>query len=216
MDSWRIALISALAAFVLWRNLPGALLCVWPRMLRARGEDESWPEVDKDLLSRMEEELVPLGFERLGVHVERAPLRRGIVAYDFVHQGESTWATARAQGREVTLTLLTPFDRGAFVLTADYHVQSHDRPGLFLAGGMPGAQPEPLLAAHRRRVDRLKQAGRTPGSDLSLESLVRSANDWFASFGARAQRMQHINHLLMTVMALGLVGSIAWALLKPY
>ncbi len=215
MDPGRFALTIALAAFVLWRNLPGALLSLFPRLMRARGEDESWPEVDKDLFARMEEELQPLGFKRLGVHVERAPLRRSVVAYDFVHEGERTWATARSLGREVTLTLLTPFDRGAFVLTADHRVQSHDQPGRCLAGGMPGAQPEQLLAAHRRRIERLKQAGRSPSADLSLESRVKAEGAWFASFGARELRLRHLNNLLMTLMALGLVGAIVWALVKP-
>ncbi|MGC4121873.1 MAG: hypothetical protein QM765_46295 [Myxococcales bacterium] len=215
MDSGRFALTVALAAFVLWRNLPGALLGLFPKLMRARSEDESWPKIDKDLFARMEEELQPLGFRRLGVHVERAPLKRGIVAYDFVHEGERTWATARMQGREITLALLTPFDQGAFVLTADHRVQSHDEPGRCLAGGMPGAQPEQLLAAHRRRIERLKEAGRATSGDLSLEARVRAEGAWLSSFGARELRARHLNNLLMTLMALGLVGTIVWALVKP-
>lgn len=215
MDSGRFALTVALAVFVLWRNLPGALLSVFPKLMRARGEDESWPEVDKDLFARMEEELQPLGFQRLGVHVERAPLKRSVVAYDFVHEAEKTWATARAQGREITLTLLTPLDQGAFVLTADHRVQGHDQPGRCLAGGMPGAQPEQLLAAHRRRVERLKESGRSPAADLSLEARVKAEGEWFASFGGRELRLRHLNNLLMTLMALGLVGAVVWAMAKP-
>ncbi|HEY3447813.1 MAG TPA: hypothetical protein VGK67_15765 [Myxococcales bacterium] len=215
MDSGRFALTFALAVFVLWRNLPGALLSVFPKLMRARGEDESWPEVDKDLFARMEEELQPLGFKRLGVHVERAPLKRSVVAYDFVHEGERTWATARSLGREITLTLLTPFDQGAFVLTADHRIQSHDLAGRCLAGGMPGAVPEQLVAAHRRRVDRLKEAGRSPLADLSLEARVRAEGEWFASFGGRELRTHHLNNLLMTLMALGLVATILWAMIKP-
>lgn len=215
MNSWRAALTFSLAAFVLWRNLPGALLCLYPRLMRARGEDESWPKVDRALFAQMEEELAPLGFKRLGVHVERAPLRRGRVAYDFLHEEEKTWGTALTQGREVSLTLLTPFDQGAFVLTADHKIPSHDKPGLCLAGGMPGAQPEQLFAAHKRRVERLREAGRTPSADLTLESRVRAANTWYATFGAQELRLLHLNGLLMTLMALGLVGALLWALLKP-
>lgn len=216
VNSWRFALTSALAAFVLWRNLPGALLCLFPKLMRARGEDESWPKVDRGLFAQMEEELGPLGFKRLGVHVERAPLRRSVVAYDFVHEGERTWATAKRQDREVTLTLLTPFDGGAFVLTADHQTQSLDLAGQCLSGGMPGAQPDQLFAAHRRRIDRIKEAGRAPAADLSLEARVRSANEWFAGFGGRRQRTRYLNQLLMTVMALGLVGAIVWAMVKPH
>lgn len=206
---WRLALTLALAAFVLWRNLPGALLCLFPRLMRARGEDESWPQVDAALFQQMDEELAPLGFTRLGVHIERAPLRRGVLAYDYVHGGEATWGTAYTDAREVRLVLLTRCERGGFVLTADHPVMSQDREGC-LAGGIPGAQPEQLLAAHRRRVERMRQAGRPPLADLSLEARVKAADAWFHGCGAREVRLRNLNGLAMTLLAFALVGALFW------
>jgi hypothetical protein len=214
VNSWRAALSLALAAFVLWRNLPAAILCLFPRLMRARGEDETWPKVDRELFAQMEEELSPLGFKRLGVHVERAPLSRGQLAYDFVNEAEGTWCTATARGEEGALYLLTPFEGGRFVRTADHRVASIERPGECLSGGMPGAQPEQVFAAHRRRVERLKEAGRALQADLSLEARVKAANRWFEGCGARELRTRNLNGLVMTAMGIGIAGVVAWALLR--
>ena len=211
MTPWRAALSLALAAFVLWRNLPAALLCLWPRLMRARGEDESWPRVDRFLFTQMEEELSPLGFKRLGVHVERAPLARGELAYDFVHDAEHTWATATVQGEEARLVLLTPFEGGAFVRTADHKVASLERDGECLSGGMVGAEPEHLFAAHRRRVERLKESGRVAQADLSLEARVKAADRWIGGWGARELRIKNLNGLAMTVVGLAIACAVAWA-----
>ena len=212
MTSWRVALSLALAAFVLWRNLPAAILCLWPRLMRARGEDESWPRVDRTLFDQMEEELVPLGFRRLGVHVERAPLARGQLAYDFVHDAERTWATATVQGQEARLHLLTPFEGEAFVLTADHKVANLDRMGECLSGGMVGAEPEHLFAAHRRRVERMKEAGRVLQADLSLEARVKAADRWFHGFGAHELRVKNLNGLLMSGVGLAIASAVLWAM----
>lgn len=210
MSSWRVVLTLALSAYVLWRNVPAAVLCLFPRLLRARSEDESWPKVNRELFDRMEEELAPLGFRRLGIHVERAPLRAGVVCYDFAHDFEHTWATATLQGSEGRLSLLTSFERGGFVLTADHRVLSQDRPGC-LSGGIPGAQPEQLLAAHRRRVDRRRAEGETLREDLSLEARVNAADAWYRSCGAREVRVRNANGLVMTAVAVGISVMMIWA-----
>ena len=68
------------------------------------------------------------------------------------------------------------FDQGAFVVTADYRIQSHDRPGVCLAGGMVGAQPEQLLAAQTsldasfvRNVTDVAEPRLAPASRLQVE-----------------------------------------------
>jgi hypothetical protein len=211
VNAWRASLISALAVFVLWRNLPAMLLFLFPSLMRARGEDESWPKVDRDLFGRMEEELKPLGFSRLGVHVERAPLRRRLVAYDFVNEAERTWGTATAAGEEVRLSLVTAFCGGGFVVTADHRVLSQDRQGC-LVGGMPGAQPEQLLAAHRRRVEGFREQGREIVTDLSLEARVRAANAWYVGYGARELRLRNLNGLFLSLMGLAIFAAVLWAM----
>lgn len=217
MEAWQVAATLALAGFVLFRNLPGALLCLFPRLLRARSEDESWPKVDRDLLERMEDELAPLGFSRLGVHVERAPLQRGVVAYDFVHEEAGTWATGYGPSDEARLLLVTALDRpgspDGFVVTADHRLLAVDAPGC-LCGGMPGAQPENLFAAHRRRVQGLQDSGWKPSADLSLEARVRAADAWFAGRGARELLLRHVNRLLMALLGLAVLGTLLGALIR--
>ncbi len=217
MDAWQVAATLALAGFVLFRNLPGALLCLFPRLMRARGEDESWPKVDRELLERMEEELTPLGFRRLGVHVERAPLQRGVIAYDFVHEEARTWATGYGPADEARLVLVTALDQagapGGFVLTADHRLLAVDAPGC-LCGGMPGAQPENLFAAHRRRVQGLENSGWKPSADLALEARVCAADRWFAGRGARELRLRHVNRLLMALLGLAVLGTLVGAFIR--
>lgn len=214
MTFWRAALSLALVAFVLLRNLPGALLFARPRLLRIRERPADAPEIDPALYDAMEKELAPLGFRRSGVFLEQAPLRRAVLQYVFAHDSDPTFATAFCQGDEICLYLLTPFDREAFVLTADHPRAPYEREGACLSGGLPGSTPEQLLAVHRRRVERMRQAGRTPLGDLSPGRRLAAARAWVAGVGAREQRARHLNDAIMTSIAVVLGGVVIAALLR--
>ena len=207
MDLKRNGIVLALALLVLWRNLPGALLCLWPRLLRARSLPDGAPEVNETLFEQMEGELVPLGFERLGAHLESPPLKRSRLVYDFVQRGEKTFASAFLDGPEVDLYLLTAFESGGGVLTADHARISAEQAGRFLSGGLPGATPVHLLAAHRRRVESLKVAGQTERSDLSLEARVSVACQWVRSAGAREVRLKNANAFILSLATLVMLGA---------
>lgn len=196
-----------LLGFVLWRNLPGALLCLKPGMTRARKGSEDDKGVDHPLFEQMDAELAPLGFQRLGVHHEKAPLRPAVLSYDYVHLAEQTFGSAFRYGKHVRLYLLTPFHKGGFVLTADHKRYGNERDG-YLAGGVPGATPEQLLAAHRRRVERLKEQGLEVDGELSLDARVEAANRWFAGAGVREIRLRHVNAFLISGIGLALIAAV--------
>ncbi len=214
MSFERLAVLSALGLFLLWRNLAGALLFFWPAWVKVRREEESWPEVDNTLFEQMAKELAPLGFTRLGIHVERSPLRQGTVVYDFGHAGESTWASASMRGDDAELYLLTAFDEGGLVLTADHRRGSVAKEGHYLAGGLPGVEPEQLLAAHRRRVDRMRQAGKKPTSDLSLDARVKRQEEWIHGPGKREVRLKSFNAFLFSVMATAILGGVVVSIIR--
>lgn len=203
MTPWRIALTLALAAFILWRNLPGSLWCLWPGLVRIRrapgpsAEDEAGDEAAFDA---MEQDLAPLGFQRLGVHLEKPPLRRATRVYDFVSPAEATFASAVLERGGGRLYLLTPFTGGAFVLTADHRRPGTEKPSRYLGGGLPGASPEQVLAAHRRRVERMREAGLVAGADLSFDGRIRAGEQWFQGVGRREIRLAHANALILGLM----------------
>jgi hypothetical protein len=197
----------------LWRNLPRALLFVWPGLARARRLDETSPLVDPGLFDEVEQVVAPLGFKRLGAHAELLPLRRPSAVYDFRLEGEPVWGSAWRQDAEVRFALLTAFDREGLVLTADHQRPGADRPG-YLCGGLPEASPEHLLAAHRRRVERLREGGYRPASDFSLEARIQAAQAWYRGPGAREVRMGAVNAFILSLMALVIFGAAAAAIAR--
>jgi hypothetical protein len=199
---WRNLLGLALAAIILWRNLPAALLCLWPGFVRTRTVSEEGPSLDAGLFRALEEELAPLGFRRLGARIEKAPLRRPLACYDFAHDAERTFASAYRERGEVRLYFLTAFEHGGFVLTANHRRQGIERRG-YLAGGIPGALPEQLLPVHRRRVERLVQEGQTP-TGCSPDARLSAARDWIRGAGVRETRLRNANGLILSLMGLAM------------
>lgn len=209
MDSTRLVLSVALALFVLYRHLPGALLFLWPGLMRARRLDESELAEEQSFLDLVEEELKPLGLELIGGHTEKSPLGRPVVCFDYANEQDRTWATVYRQRREVNLYFLTRFEGGAYVLTANHKRTGVERDD-YMAGGLPGAQPEPLQAVHQRRVERMKSAGRPPTQDLSIDARVRAAEEWFKGHGVRETRAKNFVALVLTLMGLYIVGSVLY------
>ncbi len=214
MDLKRIAVVLALALLVLLRNLPGALTCLFPRLLRARPLDQDSPSFDHALAQQMEAELAPLGFRLLGAHLESLPLRRPRLVYDFAHDVERAFASASGSGQDMELYLLTAFEGGGFVLTADHRRISIQQEGRCLSGGLPGATPEQLAAAHRKRVEGFAQAGRKPREDLSLPARVAAAEEWYRTGGAREQRLRHANALILSLMMLAMLSAMVVKVLR--
>lgn len=200
---------------MLWRNLPRALLFLWPGLAGARRLDETSPLVDFSLFEEVERVVTPLGFARLGAHAEIHPLRRPSATYDFLLSGEPVWGSAWRQGSEVRFALVTAFQGGGMVVTADHKRLGIDRPP-YLAGGLPEASPEQLLAAHRRRVERLRQMGLSPVSDLTLDARVAAARAFYRGPGAREVRLGAANAFILSSMALVLFGAALVAVARAW
>ncbi len=200
---------------MLWRNLPRALLCLWPGLGGARALDETSPIVDPNLFDEVERVVAPLGFKRLGAHAELAPLRRPLPTYDFLLEGEPVWGSAWRYGPDVRFALVTAFEGAGLVITADYK-----RPGVeqkdYLSGGLPEASPEQLLAAHRRRIERLREAGRSPVADLSLASRVRAAQEWYRGPGTKEVRLGAANAFILSLMAFVIFSAAAVAIARAW
>jgi len=189
-----------LAAVVFVRNLPGLLLFLRPGWLRVIPEPDGSRRVDAQLFDDIEAELAPLGFKRIGTHLESPPLGRGVLNYDLVNDEVPAFASAFRRRGTVDLYFLTPFEDGAFVLTADHKRHAVDRADA-LSGGLPGANPEQVLAAHRRRVEGLTEAGRHPAPGRDLAARGSAAQGWFEGAGSREIRLRHFNDLLLAILS---------------
>lgn len=149
-------IVFALLAFVLVRNLRGFVLFLAPGRVRyeALGEDVSTTD---PALRTMFRELEELGFSPLGRVLESRPLSPKVEQSVFRSGDGRDMAMVFPRQREAWLSFVsTPAD--AVVWTAD-HVFPTQELGGFVTGGLPGASPQELLAAHRRRAARLEKAG---------------------------------------------------------
>lgn len=204
MLSIKGVIIVVVGLVVLLRNLPGALLCLWPGLMRNReDEDDELPLA----AAPVAEELARLDFTRLGARVEGPPMSRGQRRFDFALTREHTFASLFVD--EVPLlTLTTPFSDGSFVLTSDHRRPGIERAGRYLAGGIPGATPEQLLTVHQRRVEGLKQLGKSPSAEPTLRGAVDARRRFFRGVGAREIRHLYAMRLVIALLALMFVISV--------
>lgn len=149
-------------------------------------------------------QLRALGFHPLGTHLERSALRRGLPAHDFVHPEAHVFATLHLSARkQPRLSLLTPLAPSGLVLTTDFARPAVERPGEYVAVGMPDCPPELLLRAHR-----LKVGGARSTEDVSWEGRLKAGHDWYRGPGLLETRRQNLPGLLWTLVALGIVVSL--------
>ena len=190
----------------LFRYLPGALLCLWPGFMRIREEEDDHASLPRPL-QPVAAELGRMGFRKLGVRVEGAPMRIGARTYMFGLDGESTFAGVRWDEVPM-LTLETPFADGSFVVTSDFRRPGVERKGRYLAGGIPGATPQQLLTVHRRRVEELRSTGKSPGTETTLRGSVMARRKLFRGVGANEIRAANSTRLMLALVALMVVISV--------
>jgi hypothetical protein len=143
-------IIFALLTFVFVRNLRGFLLFLFPGRVRYDVVAQDVATTDPALRT-MFRELEELGFSPVGRVVESRPLSPKVEQSVFANQaGELAMVFPRQ--REAWLSVVsTPGD--VVVWTADHVFPSQEGRG-FVTGGLPGASPQGVLAAHRRRAAR--------------------------------------------------------------
>ncbi len=193
-------LAAALAAVMLARYAPRALLFLSPALIRVEGQPGAPPPSPARMRAGAEWEA--LGFERLGGKLERSPLGGP------AHQA-CCWAAPDGvfadlfdgADRRVAVQLLSLFPDGAAVVTASYPREGAASERL-LVGGLPGAGAEELLEVHRRGVERLAAAHGRPeaGADLALRLAL--ARRWYRGPGAAEVRRLALPSFLSASLAL--------------
>jgi hypothetical protein len=203
-DIARLVLVCAAGALIVRWNLWRAILFIQPHALSLEADapaDQASPPVT---LQPAEGELLALGFSRLGSHLEKPPLSRARLNYDYVHAGEQVFATLFASPRgKSRLYFLTPTANEGFVITADHRRPAHEVPGRYLSGGLDETSAERIFKAHLRRVATVGEPRVSP----TLEARVEAGRAWYRGAGVREVRQQNALGLLWTVFSLGMVGA---------
>ncbi len=198
-------LAAALAALMLTRYAPRALLFLSPALTRVDGDAAA--TVPSPARQRAGTEWEALGFLRLGRKWERSPLGGSVHDACSYGSGDGVFADLfEGPDRRVAAQLLSLFPDGAAVVTASYPRQgtASDR---LLIGGLPGAGPEELLLAHRRGLARLAEAHGAPVAGQELELRLELARRWYRGPGAAEVRRLALPSFLSASLALLLFAS---------
>ncbi len=156
---WQILIAAAVALWLFGKNLPQALLFLFPGLLRAREteDDGSLDPAREPAMERVVRGLGELGFSKIGAIEARPPLSRGFAEQCWAAPALGTFADVSVREGEVAVTLLTPFPGGAAVATSDFRRPGVDWPD-YVAGGLDGMDVPELWAVHRRRIDHFPAA----------------------------------------------------------
>jgi hypothetical protein len=206
----RLVAVLLIAIVLLYRSLPGALLCLVPGGMRQHPEplDENPPESDPEPIRLTVPALEALGFTRLGLRTEKPLLGKATLSWDFVHHAEKSYASLYLVDRRTRrLYFLTPYDGGALVLTADHKRPGAVQDGYYLAGGLPGATPDQLWAAHKRQMTAMEDTGRERVARATIADRMDAARAWFSGVGKREVRVRNATPALLTVLALFILVS---------
>jgi hypothetical protein len=198
----RAIIALCVAAYLLYRSFPGALLFIFPGLMRQRPEEQP-PVEDPAPIQQIAQALSALGFARLGVRREIFPLGSSTLSYDFVNANEKTYASVYLVDRKrFRLYFFTPYDGGAAVLTADHKRPGAVLDGYYLAGGLNKASPEQLWAAHKRQMVAMEDTGRDRIAKNDLEDRIACARTWFTGVGKREVRVRNLTSLFMATISL--------------
>jgi hypothetical protein len=208
------------ALFLLGRNLPAALLALFPALWRVRETDDDGsldPET-QPATEKVVSDLRAVGFDKLGAIEVRPPLSRSQASLVYGASELHTFADLDAHGGSLRVTLFTPFEGGQAVLTSD-----HARPGRseadMLIGGLPGHDVPGLWAVHRRRVSQLAEGPlrAVPWSNVTIAGRVEAERRFYGGAGKRLLRSRGILPVLMLVTALlfGVLGVLEFVQLRP-
>ena len=185
-------------------------------LVRVAGDRYAPPVTPGQL--RAGEELVRLGFIRLGARREEGPLgglRLGTDAW--ANEREGTFADvfdhAPRGGGPPWVYFLSSFADGALVLTANHPrlALSTDR---LLTGGLPGSSLEATFAAHRKAVERFAGRHGAPAARADLAARLELARAWYRGPGRRELRRLFFVHFLNSLAAVALAAASASTLAR--
>lgn len=213
---WQILIASAVAIWILFRNLPAALTFLWPHLLRAQETDDdgSLDPEREPAMERVDKALRELGFEKVGAIQVRPPLSSGWANLVYAAPALHAFADVGVRAGAMAVTLFTPFAGGEAVMTSDFKRATSERRD-FLAGGIQGADVPGLWAVHRRRVEHFKPASSPQvWDDFTVAGRVRADEVVYHGPGKRELRGRAVASAVVALFALVLLAMCAVQLIK--
>lgn len=211
----RLLVFFGLVGFLLWRNLPGALLFVRPGFIRCRpvgGKEHV--SARSPAMREMVRDIEDLGFEPVGVVAQHRPLARAQQELVFASREDRSFAVVSPVRNEAWLQFVTPFQGGTTVITADYRMPSVDEKD-YLAGGLPNGSPSEILLTHKRRVQRFVDEGKAVDDRWTVEARAETCGAFYARGPGRKEiRRQEVKQMMFATVALVWVGMMVVGALK--
>lgn len=211
----RLVVFFGLVGFLLFRNLPGALIFVRPGWIRCRVVGGREHVVARSPAMReMVRDIEELGFEPVGVVAQQRPLARAQQELVFASREDRSFAVISPVRNEAWLQFVTPFQGGGTVITADYRMPSVEERD-YLAGGLPNGSPSEILLTHKRRVQRFVDEGKSLDDRWTVEARAETCGSFFARGPGRKEvRRQEVKQMMFTAAALVWVGMVVVGALK--
>jgi hypothetical protein len=190
-------------AFVLYKNLWKAILCIAPQTLEVDSEEPADRVTLPTELLAAARELERLGFSSIGSRREKPLLAPASLFYDFASGKEKVFAALSiSDAGEVHLDFLTTTQGNGFVITANHRRPSREVPGVYLSGALEEVPADRIYRAHLRRVEALRPVG-----EYTQEARLAAAKAWASGPGRREIRLQNLQGLLWTAGTLGILAA---------
>ena len=198
-----LALAGFYAAMMILRYGRRGVLAVAPSLVSSRSTPDGAAPTGAQRSAA--EVLLPLGFVRLGSHVEEGPLRGlGLRSETFVDAHRLVFADvfelSPRPGDVARVQLLSTFPDGAAALTAN-HPRAARSGRLGEVSGLPGVALAQVLEIHRRAVARLTSAHGSPLPAADLAGRDAAARAWYRGIGGQEIRRRFAVYLGNTLFA---------------
>ena len=185
---------------------PVIVFCAYPRSVRAwfeagpEGVDTAASEAAREVIAVLRE----LGFQPLGVKVERPPLRPVVRELSFVADDRQCYAAIGGGRARPRLYFYTPFPEGGLALTSNGAFPKISSPNV-AQRSFPGMEPRDLLERHR---EALASLGRRGGVSATPEARIDATYAYYATPEVRRALGRIAALLLLWLVA------IEWILLR--
>lgn len=203
-----LALAGFYAAMMILRYGRRGVLVLAPSLVSSRSAPDVAAPTEAQRAAA--EVLLPLGFRRLGSHVEDGPFRGlGLRSETFADADGLVFAdvfeVAPHPGDVARVQLLSTFPDGAAALTAN-HARGARSGRLGEVSGLPGVALVQVLEIHRRAVARLAGVHGAPLPAGDLAGRDTAARAWYRGIGGQEIRSRFAVYLGNTLVAAAILA----------
>jgi hypothetical protein len=204
-----MALLYALQGlpFLLVMRKPGSLRCWFEDPAEAQERTRHSPEL-QEWIGRLK----ALGFDELGVKVEKMPLWGGSYReVALVSQESDIYASIvmRNNGSPASLYYYTPLHGGGMIFTRNFGDGPEFEGDGVSVQNVPSGDFAFVLDVHTRRLDTFRERGRMPRVAASQAARVEATHAFYAGEYARRNSIRVSTGIAGCVAALAILGCIA-------